>query len=90
MKKLLFLPCLLLVSSFLFSQNPSKVTIKGIVQDSAGAELPFATVMLLNPKDSALVNFTQTNAQAAFEFKNVKNVTYLLKVSYVGYIPYQQ
>ena len=90
MKKLLFLPCLLLVSSLLFSQNPSKVTIKGIVQDSAGAELPFATVMLLNPKDSALVNFTQTNAQAAFEFKNVKNVTYLLKVSYVGYIPYQQ
>ena len=90
MKKLLFLPCLLLINSFLFSQNPSKVNIKGIVQDSAGAELPFATVMLLNPKDSALMNFTQTNAQAAFEFKNVKNVTYLLKVSYVGYIPYQQ
>ena len=75
---------------FVFANHPSKVTIQGIVQDTFGAELPFATVMLLNPKDSALINFTQSNDKAAFSFKNMKNVAYLLKISYVGYLPYQQ
>ena len=46
--------------------------------------------MLLNPKDSALLNFSQSNDKGVFTFKNVKNVAYLLKISYVGYLPYQQ
>jgi hypothetical protein len=86
-------PCLLLVAllmqSLLFAQNPSKVTIKGIVVDTSGTDLPFATVMLLNPKDSALINFTRGDDKGRFEFKNVKNNEYLLKIGYVGYIPFQ-
>jgi hypothetical protein len=90
MKKFLSLCTLLMLSSFLFAQNPSKVTIKGIVQDSGGIDQPFATVMLLNPKDSALLNFTRGDDKGAFEFKNVKNTAYLLKISFVGFIPFQQ
>ena len=60
MKKILsLLSTLLVMSNLLFAQNPSKVTIKGLTQDTAGIEQPFATVMLLNPKDSALLNFTR-------------------------------
>ena len=59
MKKFFAFALLLLVSHALTAQNPTKITIKGLVQDTSGVEQPFATVMLLNPKDSALLNFTR-------------------------------
>ncbi len=90
MKKLLAFALLLLVSHALTAQNPAKITIKGLVQDTSGVEQPFATVMLLNPKDSALLNFTRGDEKGEFTFKNVKNTAYLLKMSFVGFIPYQQ
>jgi hypothetical protein len=73
-----------------FAQNTGRFSMKGIVVDTAGAGLPEATVMLLLPKDSSLVNFGRTNKDGSFEFKNLKRIAYLLKVSYVGYLPYQQ
>ncbi|MBL7813578.1 MAG: TonB-dependent receptor [Saprospiraceae bacterium] len=91
MKKLFaFLVLLVSTVSFALAQNPSKVSIQGIVADSLGEDLPFATVMLLNPKDSALVNFTRSDDKGGFSFKSIKNTAYLLKISYVGYLPYQQ
>jgi Outer membrane protein beta-barrel family/CarboxypepD_reg-like domain len=90
MKRLHSLLAMLFIStSFLFAQNPNKVTLKGMVQDTSGVDQPFATVMLLNPKDSALINFTRGDDKGYFEFKNVKNTDYVLKISFVGYIPYQ-
>ena len=73
-----------------FAQNPIKITIRGIIQDTSSVGMGGATVMLLAPKDSALVNFSRANDKGVFEFKNVKNTHYILKVSYVGYLPYQQ
>lgn len=81
---------LLLLSTVLTAQNPSRVTIKGTVVDTSGDETPLPTVMLLNPVDSTLINFTRGDNDGAFVFKNVKNVPYLLKVSYVGYLPLQK
>jgi len=81
---------LLLLATTLTAQNPSRVTIKGTVIDTSGDETPLPTVMLLNPLDSTLINFTRGDNNGAFTFKNVKNVPYLLKVSYVGYLPLQQ
>jgi hypothetical protein len=46
--------------------------------------------MLLNPKDSSLVNFGRADDKGAFAFKNIKSGTYLLKISFVGFIPYNQ
>ena len=74
----------------IFAQNPARVTIKGIIQDTSSLGMSGATVMLLAPKDSALVNFSRANDKGIFEFKDVKNSNYILKVSYVGYLPYQQ
>jgi hypothetical protein len=73
-----------------FAQNPARVTIKGIIQDTSSVGMGGATVMLLTPKDSSLINFSRANDKGVFEFKNVKNANYILKVSYVGYFPYQQ
>jgi Outer membrane protein beta-barrel family len=73
-----------------FAQNPARVTIKGIIKDTSSNVMGGATVMLLTPKDSALINFSRANDKGVFEFKNVKNSNYILKVSYVGYLPYQQ
>ncbi|MFN0173064.1 MAG: TonB-dependent receptor [Saprospiraceae bacterium] len=86
----LFLVAQLFLSLSLFGQNPSRVTIKGMVSDTMGEVTAFATVMLLNPKDSTLVNFTRSGNDGDFSFKNVKNTPYLLKVSYVGHLPLQQ
>jgi hypothetical protein len=84
-----WLLALLLFSTALAAQNPSRLTIKGTVIDTSGDETPLPTVMLLNPTDSTLINFTRGNDKGEFSFKNVKNVPYLLKVSYVGYLPLQ-
>ncbi|MFZ4478158.1 MAG: carboxypeptidase regulatory-like domain-containing protein, partial [Saprospiraceae bacterium] len=80
----------LFVSVSLFAQQPSRVSIKGMVADTSGEATVFATVMLLNPKDSTLVNFTRSGEKGDFSFKNVKNTPYLLKVSYIGHLPLQQ
>ncbi|MDI9866794.1 TonB-dependent receptor [Flectobacillus sp. DC10W] len=81
---------LMLAITQLYAQNPTRISIKGIVQDTNSAVLADATVMLLSPSDSSLVNFGNANEKGGFEFRNVKNIPYLLKISYVGFLPYQQ
>ncbi|MBK7028170.1 MAG: TonB-dependent receptor [Bacteroidales bacterium] len=86
-----FLMILLMVcSGQLVAQSPTKVTIKSMIRDTSNAEVPFATVMLLTPKDSTLVNFTTSDGSGAFSFNNVRNVPYLLKISHISYLPHQQ
>lgn len=80
MKQFLFI--FLLISNLALAQ---KFSLQGQVADSAGTALPSATVMLLNAKDSALVNFTVTNDDGRFELKNLSRMTYVLKVTFVGY-----
>ena len=87
MKKTLLPLLLILLTVAAQAQNSGRFTIKGTVVDSAGAVLPGATVMLLAPKDSALVNYNRSDENGKLEFKNVKKSTYILKISYVGYIP---
>jgi hypothetical protein len=62
-----------------------KFSIKGTVSDTLNNPMPSATVMLLNPQDSSLVNFGVTNVSGAFEIRNVNKGTYQLKISFVGY-----
>lgn len=82
--------CLSIFFSAAFAQAPNRVSVKGVVVDSTGTALAFPTVMLLNPKDSALVNFSRASEQGTFEFRGVKNAKYLLKISYTGYLPHQE
>ncbi|GHB82447.1 outer membrane beta-barrel family protein [Persicitalea jodogahamensis] len=87
MKKLLLPLLLSVVAVAVQAQNSGRITIKGTVVDTAGVALPGATVMLLAPKDSALVNYNRSDEEGQLEFKNIKRGSYILKISYVGYIP---
>ena len=89
-KTLCLLGLLLMCSNFLFAQAPARATIKGAICDSSGVSIPSAMVMLLNSKDSTLVNFTQADEKGAFEFRSLKNSGYLLKISHMSYLPYQK
>ena len=89
-KALYFLGLLLMCSNFLFAQAPVRATIKGAICDSSGVSIPSAMVMLLNSKDSTLVNFTQADEKGAFEFRSLRNSGYLLKISHMSYLPYQK
>lgn len=82
MKKLFLL---LLLTQLTFAQ---KITIKGSVLDSASHPLQYATVMLLNIKDSSLVNFGRTNDKGLFELKNINSANYLFKITYIGHQAY--
>jgi Outer membrane protein beta-barrel family/Carboxypeptidase regulatory-like domain len=80
----------LLTSGSIFAQSPARISVKGLVIDSSSTTLPSATIMLLTPKDSALVSYGRTENDGQFEIKGVKRGIYLLKISYMGYLPYQQ
>ena len=67
-----------------------KYTVKGRVLDNTSAALPSATVLVLQAKDSSLVNFGATDNQGAFEVKGVNKGNYLFKVSFLGFDPHYQ
>ena len=93
MKNLFLLLALSLLSATLYAQNPvaiSRFVLQGRAVDTASAPLASSTVMLLSAKDSSLVNFTRTGESGAFSFKNLKSGNYVLKISFVGFIPYTQ
>jgi hypothetical protein len=83
MKKfMLFMVMMAITSSAILAQ---KFSIKGQVTDTLSSPLPSSTIMLLNPKDSSLVNFGVSDVKGFFEIKNVSKGEYLLKITFVGY-----
>ncbi len=79
--------CLLLItiSSSAFSNG----IINGIVYDSeTNKPMQSARVALLNVKDSSVVKGDNSNIKGEFEIKDVDKGKYLLKISFVGCLPY--
>lgn len=76
--------------SLVVNAQVSQITIKAQLIDEENEMVPAATVMLLNSKDSTLVNYTTSDSKGNFSFKNVKNSGYLLKVSHVSFMPVQK
>ena len=62
------------------------ITLKGLVADSTTKQpLSFATVTLLNIKDSSAVSGGLTDIKGAFNIPNVRTGKYILKIAYMGY-----
>ena len=59
--------------------------ISGNVYDQEGAPLPFSNVILLNTRDSSFVDGTVTDTKGYFSLPTVKEESYLLQVSSIGY-----
>jgi hypothetical protein len=67
-----------------------KFSVTGTVTDTVRSPLPSSTVMLLNPKDSTLVNFGVADSKGFFEIKGVNQGDYLLKITFVGYASFER
>ncbi|MEX1239730.1 MAG: outer membrane beta-barrel family protein [Cyclobacteriaceae bacterium] len=65
-----------------------KFSVTGELADSLGNSLPGATVLLLSPRDSSLVNFSVADNHGRFVLKNIGDGQYLLKVTFLGYRPF--
>src|SRR5258708_30891844 len=77
---LLSLPVLTAFSQF--------ITIKGRIYDSAANKgLAYATVSLVNARDTTLVTFAVADSMGRWQLRKVSGGVYLLSVSYAGYIP---
>jgi len=85
--KKIILFSLILSAHLGFSQ---KLTIKGQLLDSASSPLPSATVIILQSKDSSLVNFGTSDSKGFFEIRNVVRGEYFVKVSFLGFAPYMK
>lgn len=59
--------------------------IRGRVADATGEALPAASILLLQPADSAVVSHTVTTERGGFVLGEVAAGAYLLKVTFVGY-----
>ena len=84
MKNLLLL-IFIFISSIAAAQ---KFVIKGQLVDTLNNTLPSATVLLLNPLDSTLVNFAVSDGQGIFAIRNVSKGEHLFKVTFIGFRPY--
>ena len=84
MKKQIFL---LIFLVFIAISAKAQFTITGMLRDTSQTAISSATVMLLNPKDSTLVNFSTSDSKGNFIFRNVKKTTYLLKISHIAFMP---
>src|ERR1700755_1156223 len=67
-----------------------KFDLRGTLLDTLNSPLPSATIMLLNSKDSTLVNFGVSDTKGAFMLKNIAHGKYIFKVSFVGYTTHMQ
>lgn len=61
-------------------------SVSGVVKDSGGTAIEFANLLLLNAADSTMVKGTTTSDTGNFLFENVAPNTYVLKISYLGYV----
>jgi len=72
---------------FIVSATQAQITITGMLKDTTNEAVSSATVMLLNPKDSTLANFTSSDSKGNFAFKNVRKTNYILKISHISFMP---
>ena len=84
-----FFPFLFFFSLFSLSAfSQTNVTLSGVLIDKANNEPILAgSVELMQAKDSIYVDGIISNANGEFSFRNLKAGNYILKVTYIGYLP---
>jgi len=88
MAKILSLLIIFSTCNLLAQQPVQRITIKGLLVDSASnMPLSFANIFLLNEKTALHIGSSFTNNDGTFELKAPVNLHYILAFSYVGYLP---
>jgi len=76
----------LLLCSLIFSAPVKTGTIKGVIIDqSTGAPLTGATILLLRDENEEYINGTSTDKNGSFEFQSLQLSNYTVRVRFVGY-----
>jgi hypothetical protein len=86
--RVLFLSFFILLLFNFADAQTSAGTISGSVLDDAKKPLDGATVILLVAKDSSVVSSQLANKDGSFAFENLKDDTYLVKATFIGYKNY--
>lgn len=87
MYRIITLLSFLLLSFFAHAQK-MPASVKGVVFDTLSKkDLAYATVSVVNAKDSTLVTFTRADSAGKFKLSSLEKGKYLLSSSYVGYVP---
>ena len=80
---------LLILSMCSFVAMAQKVTVSGVVMDgSLNEPMTGASVVLLQPKDSAQSAGISTDLEGRFKLPAVKAGNYIMRISYMGYQTY--
>ncbi|MCD0487662.1 outer membrane beta-barrel protein [Pedobacter sp. MC2016-14] len=90
MHKIIVLSIMLLASNCLLAQN--KASIKGLLIDSVSkSPLEFATVAVVNAKDTSLISYTLSDKNGVFKLNGIslERPTRVI-ISYVGYKTHRQ
>lgn len=83
MKKIILIFVLALCGA---SFSIAQVNVSGYIRDANSKEaIPFANIILKNPKDSTLYKVTATDLEGGYVIENVAIGRYLIEISYVGY-----
>lgn len=83
LKRMLLTVCMMTAVLFVVSQN-IKVGIKGIVKDTEGLPVSYASVLLL--QDGKTMTGALTDTLGSFQIKGSLEGTYILKVGSIGYV----
>lgn len=79
----------ILCALFTYSVTSAQVhNLTGYIFDPTAKPVEYATVALLQPEDSTLAFFGITDATGAFTIKSVKDGTYRLQISFIGFETY--
>nr|WP_321233906.1 TonB-dependent receptor [uncultured Psychroserpens sp.] len=87
MKPLLHISLFLMCSLLSYSQE---LSVSGTVVDDNNTPIEFATIILLNLDESAVLNGTSTDDKGFFGLNNLQSDTYIIKISFIGYQDYKQ
>ena len=67
------------------AQNTNQAKVIGVLNDAQSKPVDYASVSLLNAKDSTTVMGTLSTEAGEYHFDNIKNGTYIVKATVVGY-----
>ena len=85
---LLFLGLFLCLGGSAFAQkNIGKISGK-VIEASNGQAVEYATVSILKPTDSTLINGTITTTDGSWKVEGLANGKYIVRVSFMGYETY--
>src|SRR4051812_20621172 len=75
----------LLIALFTHTLSLAQGLVSGTVIDGKGQPLLGASVLLLNPKDSALVQGAVTSKDGKYAFRKVSRSAHFISASYAGF-----